>query len=97
MQTAQATLALLSGLKEAGKDAVLEVLTSATIATSAAAMQEVVLQGRRPVDSPANAAWEPFERLSRMSAERVPHAQILVQTVKDLLTRDDMSSRSPED
>ena len=45
MQTAQATLALLSGLIEAEKDAVLQVLTTATIATSAAAMQEVVAEG----------------------------------------------------
>ena len=36
-----------------------------------------------------NASWEPFERLSHMSAERVPHAQALVETVKDLLTRDE--------
>ena len=75
MQTAQATLALLSGLIEAGKDAVLQVLTSATIATSAAAMREVVLQAAEPGTALENAAWEPFERLSHMSAERVPRAQ----------------------
>ena len=46
MQTVQATLALLSGLIEAEKDAVLQALTTATIATSAAAMQEVVAEGR---------------------------------------------------
>ena len=89
MQTAQATLALLSGLKEAGKDAVLEVLISATIATSAAAMREVVLQAAGPVMALQNTAWEPFERLSHMSAERMPGAQSLVQTLKDLLTRDE--------
>jgi hypothetical protein len=36
-----------------------------------------------------NASWEPFERLSHISAERVPGAPALVQTVKDVLTRDE--------
>ena len=89
MQTAQATLALLSGLIEAEKDAVLQVLTTATIATSAAAMQEVVARAADQATALENASWEPFERLSHMSAERVPHAQALVETVKDLLTRDE--------
>jgi hypothetical protein len=89
MQTAQATLALLSGLKAADKDAVVEVLSTATIATSAAAMREVVARAVEQATALENAAWEPFERLSRMSAERVPHAQALVETVKDLLTRDE--------
>src|SRR5262245_52043906 len=44
IQTAQATLALLSSLKEADKDDVIQVLTTATIATSAPAMREVVLK-----------------------------------------------------
>jgi hypothetical protein len=89
MQTVQATLALLSGLIEAEKDAVLQALTTATIATSAAAMQEVVARAADQATALENASWEPFERLSRMSAERVPHAQALVETVKDLLTRDE--------
>ena len=47
MQTAQATLALMSGLKEAEKDEAIQVLTAATIATSATAMKEVVARLRR--------------------------------------------------
>ena len=89
MQTAQATQALLSGLIEAEKDAVLQVLTTAPLATSAPAMREVVLKAADQATALDNASWEPFERLSHMSAERVPHAQALVETVKDLLTRDE--------
>jgi hypothetical protein len=89
MQTAQATLALLSSLKEADKDDVIQALTTATIATSAPAMREVVLRAADQATALENVSWEPFERLSHMSAERVPHAPALVQTVKDLLTRDE--------
>jgi hypothetical protein len=89
MQTAQATLALLSGLKEAGRDGVLQVLTTAPLATSAAAMRQVVLRAAEQATALENASWEPFERLSRMSAERVPQAQALVQTLTDLLARDE--------
>ena len=84
MQTVQATLALLSGLTEAEKDAVIQVLTTATIATSAPAMREVVARAAEQTTALDNASWEPFERLSHMSAERVPRAQALVETVKDL-------------
>ena len=51
-------------------------------------MREVVLQaaGR---STPQNTSGKSFERLSHMSAERIPGAQRLVQTVKDLLTRDE--------
>ena len=89
MQTAQATLALLSSLKEADKDEVSQVLTTATIATSAAAMREVVLRAAEQATALENVSWEPFERLSHLSAERVPNAQALVETVKELLTRDE--------
>src|SRR5262249_52824829 len=89
MQTAQATLALLSSLKEADKDDVIQVLTTATIATSATAMREVVLRAAEQATALENVSWEPFKRLSHMSVERVPHAQGLVETVKDLLTRDE--------
>jgi hypothetical protein len=89
MQTAQATLALLSGLLEAEKDAVLPVLTTAPIVTSTAAMREVMLKAADKATALENISWEPFERLSHMSVERVPQAQTLVQTVKDLLTRDE--------
>jgi len=89
MQTAQATLALLSGLTEAEKDAVIQVLSTATLATSAPAMREVVLRAAEQATALDNTSWEPFERLSHMSVERVPHAQGLVETVKELLTRDE--------
>jgi hypothetical protein len=52
-------------------------------------MREVVLRAAEQATALENASWEPFERLSHMSAERVPRAQGLVQTVKDLLTRDE--------
>jgi hypothetical protein len=65
------------------------VLTTATIATSAPAMREVVLKAADQATGLENVSWEAFERLSHMSAERVPHAQALVETVKDLLTRDE--------
>jgi len=89
MQTAQATLALLSSLKEADKDDVIQVLTTATLATSAPAMREVVLRAADQATALENVSWEAFERLSHMSVERVPRAQTLVETVKELLTRDE--------
>jgi hypothetical protein len=89
MQTAEAALALLSGLIEAEKDTVLQVLITAPLATSAPAMREVVLKAADQATALDNASWEPFERLSHMSAERVPRAQALVETVKELLTRDE--------
>src|SRR5262249_46570985 len=82
MQTAQATLALMSRLQEAEKDEVIQILTAATIATSATAMREVVARAEAQAEALDTISWELFERLSRMSAERVPHAQTLVQTVK---------------
>jgi hypothetical protein len=66
-----------------------QMLTTATVATSAAAMREVVVSAAAQAAALDNASCEPFERLSHMSVERVPHAQALVQTVKDLLTRDE--------
>jgi hypothetical protein len=52
-------------------------------------MREVVLRAADQATALENVSWEPFERLSHMSAERVPHAHGLVETVKELLTRDE--------
>jgi hypothetical protein len=89
MQTAQATLALLSGVTEADKDRVIEVITRATIATSATAMREGIARAADQATYLDHASWELFERLSQVPAERAPHARALVETVKDLLTRDE--------
>ena len=89
MQTAQAALAFVNRISEADKDEVVQVIASAVLATSATAMREAVKTVQDQTAILEDTLWELFERLHQLPAERAPHARALVETVKDLLTRDE--------
>jgi hypothetical protein len=59
------------------------------LATSATAMREAVKTVKEQMAILEDTLWELFERLHQLPAERAPHARALVETVKDLLTRDE--------
>jgi hypothetical protein len=89
LQTAQAALALVHRLSEADKDEVVEGIASAVLATSAAAMCEAVRTASEQATILEDSLWELFERLDQWPVERAPQARAVVETVKDLLTRDE--------
>lgn len=89
MQTAQAALALVHRICEADKDIVVQVIASAVLSTSAAAMREVVKTAQEQAAMLEDTLWDLFERLHQLSAKRIPHALPLVESVKDVLTRDE--------
>jgi hypothetical protein len=90
LQTVQTTLALLSDLVATDKDEIVTVLARADIATSDTAMKETITQAATLVHALVDQGyWELFEKLSLLPAERVPQAQDIVATVKELLTRDE--------
>jgi hypothetical protein len=86
----QATLALVSSLAAADRDEIVTVLARAGIATSDAAMKETVTQAATLAHALVDQGyWELFEKLSLLPPERVPQAQSIVETVKELSTRDE--------
>ncbi len=89
MQTAQAALAFVNRISEADKDEAVQGIASAVLATSATAMREAVKTVKDQTAILEDTLWELFERLHQLPAERAPHARALVETVKDLLTRDE--------
>ena len=89
MQTTQAALAFVNRISEADKDEVVQGIASAVLATSAAAMREAVKTAQAQTAILEDTLWDLFERLHQLPAERAPHARALVETVKDLLTRDE--------
>lgn len=89
LQTAQASRALLHSLVGADKDAVVGVIAQAPIATSAPAMGEIVKNAADLSSALANTAWEVFEKLAQLPAERAPQARTIVETVTDALTQDE--------
>ena len=89
MQTTQAALALVNRISEVDKDEVVQEIASAVLATSATAMREAVKTVKEQMAILEDTLWELFERLHQLPAERAPHARALVETVKDLLTRDE--------
>src|SRR3989442_11576216 len=52
-------------------------------------MREVIARAADQATALERTPAELFERLSELPAERAPHARALVETVKDLLTRDE--------
>src|SRR5712691_2146549 len=84
MQTAQAALAFVNRISEADKDEAVQGIASAVLATSATAMREAVKTVKDQTAILEDTLWELFERLHQLPAERA-----LVETVKDLLTRDE--------
>jgi hypothetical protein len=89
MQTVQATLTLVHRISEADKDEVVQEIASAVLATSATAMREAVKTVQEQAAILEDNLWELFERLHQLPAERAPRARAVVETVKDLLTRDE--------
>jgi hypothetical protein len=89
LQTAQASLTLLHGLAGADKDAVVGVVAKAHVATSGPAMGEIMKKAATLSSSLETTAWEVFEKLAQLPAERVPQARTMVETVRDTLTRDE--------
>jgi len=89
LQTAQATLALLHSIAEADKDAVVDVLAQAHIATSAAAMGHVVEHAADLGRALSNTPWAVFDTLHQLPAERTPQAPAILEQVRQALTRDE--------
>jgi hypothetical protein len=89
MQTAQATLSLLSDIAEADEADVVDVVAGADVATSETAMGQSIKQASTLVTTLDNTPWELFEKMSQVAGEGAPQAQAIVAQVKDALTRDE--------
>jgi hypothetical protein len=89
LQTAQAALSLLSGIAEADKDHVVDIVARARVATSETAMAQSIKQATALVAALDNTPWDLFEKIRQLPAARAPHAPSIVEQVKDALTRDE--------
>jgi hypothetical protein len=89
LQTALAALTFLSALMEANKDAVVEVIVVATIATSEVAMGESIKKAAELTDALDRTHWPLFETIRQMPAHRAPEAHTILEKVRDALTRDE--------
>jgi hypothetical protein len=89
MQTAQASLALLSSLAETGDASIVNVVAGAALATSAAAMGHAIIQATALVGALDNAPWELFDRMVAMTGESAPQAQAILAQLREALTRDE--------
>jgi hypothetical protein len=89
MQTAQATLSLLSGIAEADEAEMVNVVAGADVATSATAMGQSIKQSAALVATLDNTPWELFEKMGQVVGDPAPQAQAIVAQVKNALTRDE--------
>jgi hypothetical protein len=89
MQTAQATLSLLSGIAEADEAEMVNVVARAAVATSATAMGQSIKQSTALVATLDNTPWELFEKMGQVGGDTAPQAQAIVAQVKNALTRDE--------
>ena len=89
LQTAQAALSLLSGIAEADKDNVVDIVARAKVATSETAMAQSIKQATALVAALDNTPWDLFEKIRQLPVARAPHAPSIVEQVKDALTRDE--------
>jgi hypothetical protein len=89
LQTAQAALALVNSLVEADKDAVVDLLVKAPVATSDTAMGQTIKQAAEMVTALENTPWELFETLRRLPAEYMQQAHAIEEQVADAVTRDE--------
>lgn len=64
-------------------------IAQADIATSAAAMGEIMKNAAALSAALANTAWQVFEKLAQLPPERAPQARTMVEKVTDALTRDE--------
>jgi hypothetical protein len=89
LQTAQAALAFLSGIKEATQDQVIEVMARASIATSEVAMGESIKKAADLATALGATQWQLFETITQLPQERAPGATAIIDQVKDALARDE--------
>jgi hypothetical protein len=89
MQTAQATLSLLSDIAEADAADVVDLVAGADVATSETAMGQSIKQATTLVATLDNTPWELFEQMRQVAGEGAPQAHAIVAQVKDALTRDE--------
>jgi hypothetical protein len=89
MQTAQASLALLSDVAEADDAEVVNIVASAAVATSAAAMGHAIKQAAALVGTLDRAPWDLFDRMAHMTGEGAPQAEVILAQIRDALTRDE--------
>lgn len=89
MQTAQATLSLLSDIVEADAADVVDLVAGADVVTSETAMGQSIKQAPTLVETLDNTPWELFEKMRQVAGESAPQAQAIVAQVKDALTRDE--------
>jgi hypothetical protein len=89
LQTAQASLTLLSGVAEADDAEVVNVVAGAAIATSATAMGHAIKQAAALVGTLDRAPWDLFDRMANMSGEGAPQAEVILAQIRDALTRDE--------
>jgi hypothetical protein len=89
LQTAQASLAFLSGIIEASKDQVIEAMAEAAIATSEVAMRESVKNAAELVAALGVTQWRLFDTLAQLPQERASEATAIIAQVQDALARDE--------
>jgi hypothetical protein len=89
LQTTQAALALVNSLAGADKDAVLDLLVKAHIATSDTAMRQTIKKAAEMLRALENTPWELFETLRRLPAEYAQQARAIEEQVTDAVTRDE--------
>jgi hypothetical protein len=89
LQTAQAALSLLSGIAEADKDDVVDIIARAEVATSETAMAQSIKHATALVTTLGNTPWDLFEKIAQLPAEQAPQTQSILAQVTDALTRDE--------
>jgi hypothetical protein len=89
LQTVQAVLALVNNLAGAEKEAVVDLLVKAHVATSDTAMGQTIKQVAEMLKALENTPWELFETLRRLPAEYAQQARAIEEQVTDAVTRDE--------
>jgi hypothetical protein len=89
LQTVQAVLALVNSLVGADKDAVVDLLVKAHVATSDTAMEQTLKKAAEILTALENTPWELFETLRRLPAEYAQQARAIEGQVTDAVTRDE--------
>lgn len=89
MQTVQAALAFVSGVREASKEKVIEAIAEASIPTSEVALGEAIHKAAELAEALDRTHWPVFGTIRQLPDERAPEARAILQQVEDALTRDE--------
>jgi hypothetical protein len=89
MKTAQATLGLVERLCAGKPDEVVEILTSAAVATSESAMGECLVKAATLVGVLERTGWEILETVETLPEEHQPVADEIRRGVEEALRRDE--------